>query len=71
MTRRNERADEPTRPKTGNAALPMDLLKMVRIVSTHRNETITKVLEDLLRPVLTREYRKVTAALSELGESRA
>jgi hypothetical protein len=47
--------DEPmpdTKPKTLSTKLPIDVVESARIVAAYRNEQITDLLGNILRPVL-------------------
>ena len=56
--------DEPMaddKPKTLSAKLPMDVIEAARIVSAYRNESITDLLGDILRPILAKMEREEVA----------
>lgn len=55
-------ADE--KPKTLSVKLHIDVIEAARIVSAYRNETITDMLSDILRPVLVEMERDEVAKRS-------
>jgi hypothetical protein len=66
MARQTDQQPVSARKSSGvplNVSLPPDLVRMLKVVSAHRDETITKFVEDALRPVVTREYRKLGAVI--------
>jgi hypothetical protein len=52
-------ADE--KPKTLSTKLHIDVIEAARIVSAYRNETITDMLSDILRPILARMEKEEVA----------
>jgi hypothetical protein len=62
------------KPKTLSVKLPIDVIEMARIVAACRNETMTELLGDTLRPLLEKMQREEFAKRSKppksKGESR-
>lgn len=55
--------------KTLSVKLHTDVIEAARIVAAYRNETMTDMLSDLLRPVLARMEREEVAKRSGGGKS--
>lgn len=56
--------DEPMaddKPKTLSVKLHMDVIESARIVAAYRNESMTDMLSDILRPVLAKLERDEVA----------
>jgi hypothetical protein len=56
--------DEPMaseKPKTLSVKLHMDVIESARIVAAYRNESMTDMLSNLLRPVLARMEQEEVA----------
>jgi hypothetical protein len=49
------------KPKTLSVKLHMDVIESARIVTAYKNETMTDLLSDLLRPALARLEREEVA----------
>lgn len=56
-------ADE--KPKAMSVKLPMDVIESARIVSAFRNETMTDLMGDILRPILAEMEREEMAKRSQ------
>lgn len=53
-------------------AVPRDLAARLRVVASHRDMTMTEMIDKLLRPQVDREYRKcIEVANATLGEAGA
>jgi hypothetical protein len=54
--------------------LPTDLVRMANVIRSQRGGTLAEMLDPLIRPWLSKEYRKVLRELNrdvELGEAGA
>jgi hypothetical protein len=60
-----------TKPKTSSIKLMTDVVESARIVAAYRNEPMTDMLSDLLRPVLARMEREEVTKRSKPAKSKA
>jgi hypothetical protein len=61
-------ADE--KPKTLSVKLPFDVIEMARIVAACRNETMTDLLGNTLRPLLEKMQREEFAKRTKIPKGK-
>jgi hypothetical protein len=58
------------KPKTLSVKLHIDVIESARIVSAYRNETMTDMLSEILRPVLANMEREEIARRAKREKGR-
>jgi hypothetical protein len=62
------KSQESKGPDRGGVQLPIDLVRMIRVITAHRNISAKALVEPLVRRGIQEEYRKVKQELEDEPE---